>query len=310
MARDFPERVVGKITEGAGRKAAKLSETATKMSQKATQLAEHADRLDRLAAHLDALELWTRSAPSSRQPRFTRSDIAEVAVRVADAEGFAAVSMRRLAAELDAGTMTLYHYVRTKDELLTLVFDAVLGEVVLPEDQELPEDWRDAVTLIAHRSLAAVRRHPWMLDINDDPGIGPNSVRHFDQTMRAVAKMGGTLQDQLDLVFAVDEFVFGFALLERNNFVHDEPGTDRKMIAYVDSLIDSGNYPKLQEMSDAMGTAALWHRIHEHGRDRRRFDRSLRRLLDGFANDLGVEPPLTRTRTGSSRTAGSRRRSG
>jgi AcrR family transcriptional regulator len=288
VARDFPERVVGKITDGAARKAGKLSQTASKMSAKAAHLAEHAERLDRLAAHLDALELWTRSAPSARQPRFTRQHIAEAAVRVADAEGFDAVSMRRLAAELDAGTMTLYHYVRTKDELLTLVFDAVLGEVVLPDGHELPADWRDAITLIAHRSLGAVRRHPWMLDINDDPGIGPNSVRHFDQTMQAVEKMGGTLTDQLDLVFAVDEFVFGFALQERNNFIHDEPGTDRKMIAYVETLIQSGNYPKLREMSDAMGTAALWGRIHDHGRDVRRFDRTLRRLLDGFAHDLGL----------------------
>ena len=53
-------------------------------------------------------------------------------MRIADAEGFDALSMRRLAAELDAGTMTLYHYVRTKDELLALVNDAVMGELIVP----------------------------------------------------------------------------------------------------------------------------------------------------------------------------------
>ena len=287
MARDFPDRVVGKITDTAARKAGKLSQTATKMSAKAAHLAEHAERLDRLAAHLDALELWTRSSPGSRQPRFTRQHIAEAAVRIADAEGFAAVSMRRLAAELDAGTMTLYHYVRTKDELLTLVFDAVMGEVVIPEGQSMPEDWRDAITLIAHRSLASIRRHPWMLDINDDPGIGPNSVRHFDQTMQAVSKLGGTFEQQLDLAFSVDEFVFGFSLQERNNFEHDEPGTDQQIIAYVESLLESGNYPALQSMADEIGADEVWHRIHAHGRDAGRFDRTLRRLLDGFAHDVG-----------------------
>jgi len=304
MARDFPERMVDKlgdklgdkvagkvaekVAEKVAGKAGKISETASKMSVKAAHLAEHAERLDRLAAHLDALELWTRTAPSSRQPRFTRQHIAEAAVRIADREGFAAVSMRRLAAELDAGTMTLYHYVRTKDELLTLVFDAVMGEVVIPDGQAMPDDWRDAVTLIATRSLAAVRRHPWMLDINDDPGIGPNSVRHFDQTMQAVSKLGPVLRDQLDLAFAVDEFVFGFALQERNNFEHDEPGTDRQMIAYVKQLLGSGNYPKLQQMADEVGAEELWQRIHTHGRDRGRFERNLRRLLDGFAHELGL----------------------
>ena len=59
--------------------------------------------------------------PGTRQPRFTRDAIASVAVRIADTEGLDALSMRRLAAELGAGTMTLYHYVHTKDELLALV---------------------------------------------------------------------------------------------------------------------------------------------------------------------------------------------
>ena len=62
--------------------------------------------------------MWTRADRGSRKPRFNRDDIAAAAIRIADTEGFEAVSMRRLAAELDAGTMSLYHYVRTKDELL------------------------------------------------------------------------------------------------------------------------------------------------------------------------------------------------
>lgn len=288
MARDFPERMVDKLTDTAARQAGKLSQQATKISAKASHLAEHAERLDRLAAHLDALELWTRTSPGARQPRFTRQHIAEAAVHIADNEGFAAVSMRRLAAELDAGTMTLYHYVRTKDELLTLVFDAVMGEVVIPDHVPMPADWRTAITLIAHRSLASIRRHSWMLDINDDPGIGPNSVRHFDQTMEAAAKVGRPLRDQLDLVSAVDEYVFGFALHERNEFHHDDASTDQQMIDYVEGLLASGNYPKLQSMVDELGAAHVWQQIFAHGRDSARFDRNLKRLLDGFAADLDL----------------------
>src|SRR5262249_32571353 len=86
--------------------------------------ARHAAQLDRLAAHLEALDVWTRVEPSRRRPRLSREEIAATAVRLADAEGLDALSMRRLAAELGAGTMTLYYYVRTKDELLALVTDA------------------------------------------------------------------------------------------------------------------------------------------------------------------------------------------
>ena len=123
------------------------------------------------------------TSPAGRKPRFTRDDIAEAAMRIADAEGFDALSMRRLAAELDAGTMTLYHYVRTKDELLTLVTDAVMGEVVVPGRRAAA---RRLARRDHHRSPTApgdaLLRHPWMLDIADDPPIGPNSVRHFDQS--------------------------------------------------------------------------------------------------------------------------------
>ena len=78
-----------------------------------------------IAAH----DVWTRPEPGARRTKFTREEIAAAAVKIADEEGFDALSMRRLAAELDAGTMTLYHYIRTKDELLAIVNDSVMGEL-------------------------------------------------------------------------------------------------------------------------------------------------------------------------------------
>ena len=194
------------------------------MSERAHQTL---DSLDRLAAHLDALDVWTRAEPATRKPRFTRDDIAAAAIRIADAEGLDAVSMRRIATDLDAGTMTLYHYVRTKDELLTLVSDAVMGEVALPADVELPADWRAAITLIANRSRDALLRHPWMLDIHDDPPIGPNSVRHFDQSYGAVASLPVSLGERMEIILAVDEYVFGHCMHERNNDHGDDDSFGR-----------------------------------------------------------------------------------
>src|SRR3954471_20048761 len=162
--------------------AAKLAKAQAKVDAHAEKIAVKTQRaealLDRVSDQLNALEVWTRPAPASRRPRFSRSELAATAVRIADTEGFAAVSMRRIATELGAGTMTLYHYVRTKDELLPLVVDAVMAEVVIPTDDEpMPTDWRAALTLIAERSRAMAERHPWILDITDDPPVGPNSVR-------------------------------------------------------------------------------------------------------------------------------------
>src|SRR5271155_1852298 len=107
--------------------------------------------------------IWLRAEPGTRRPGHSRQQIAEVAVRIADDEGFDAVSMRRIAHELGAGTMTLYHYVLNKEELVMLMNDRVMGEILVPDD-ELPADWRAALTAIARRSRRAFERHRWMLD--------------------------------------------------------------------------------------------------------------------------------------------------
>ena len=187
-----------------------------------------------------------------------------MAVRIADAEGIDAVSMRRIAAVLEAGTMTLYHYVRTKDELLALVTDAVMHELVLTDD--LPDGWREAVRAIAHRTRDTLTRHPWMLDIADEPAIGPNSVRHFDQCLRALHGLDVPLGAKLDVLMAVDEYVFGYSLHQRTTFDED-PGATSEMMTYVGELLRSGDFPELARLVEDDGLSETWSRIHVHAHD-------------------------------------------
>ena len=235
-------------------------------------------RGSRATSH-SSFEVWNRTASGSRRPRFTREDIAATAVRVADGEGLEAISMRRLATELDAGTMTLYYYVHTKDELFTLMIDAVMSEGIHPL---LPGHWREAVTQIARGSKQILQGHPWILEINDSNGFGPNAVRHFDQTLEAVARRGGSLEDQLDLATAVDEYVFGYCMMYRSEYATPDAQSDGAMIAYVTSLLGSGDYPRIEAMAKEWGMDKAWQRVHQHSRDEDRFERNLARLLDGF----------------------------
>jgi AcrR family transcriptional regulator len=180
--------------------------------------------------------------------------------------------------------MSLYHYVRTKDELLTLVFDAVMGEVAIPVGQRLPRDWHAAITLIAKRSRDALRRHHWILDITDDPNIGPNAMRHFDQSWQALASLEASFEEKMDLITAVDEYVFGYCLHERNS-LKDHTGDD-EMIDYIDDLLIENEYPALSAMVAEMGLPQLWSRLHHHASSAGRFDRNLARLLAGFEASL------------------------
>jgi AcrR family transcriptional regulator len=291
-------RIAEKLDEHAARQAEKqqritekLSEHARRHERLAEKAAKAAEQLDRLHTHLGALDVWLRYEPGARRPRFTRDDIAAAAMHIADTEGFAAVSMRRIAQDLDAGTMTLYHYVKTKDELLALLNDAVMGEVVV--DGPVPDDWRAALTLIAQRTRAAVVHHPWIMDINDEPPLGPNSVRHFDQTLQAVASLPVSLSEKFDIVTTVDAYVFGYCLAERSNLSATDPQakteTDlfpTEMRDYVNGLVRTGDYPTLAALFDEYGVDTLWEEIARRMNDDARFERNLSRVLDGIAAGL------------------------
>lgn len=281
------ERAAANVENAAAKVDAALAAHAAKHERMAKRSAEQAAKLDRLASYLGALDVWTRIEPGGRKPRFTRDEIAEVAIRIADEEGLDALSMRHLASELGAGTMTLYHYVRTKDELMTLVNDAIMGEVVVPPDEVLPADWREAVTMIAHRSRAVMRRHPWILDISDDPPFGPNGVRHFDQSLQAVSSLPIDLRSRLDIVAMVDEYVFGHCLYERNNADDGGDPFPEPVKEYVRSLLETGDYPQIQALADELGLDETWDQIGSHLRDPGRFERGLERLLDGIEVGLG-----------------------
>ena len=224
--------------------------------------------------------IWLREEPCSRKPGHSWERIAEVAVAIADTEGFEAVSMRRVAQELGAGTMTLYHYVANKDELVTLMLNAVMGEVLVPDD-ELPEEWRPAITRIAIATRESLRRHRWTLDLLDEPRPGPNKMRHLEQSLQAMAKAGLDPRAQLEAIVLIDEYVFGFAIREAQEPDQDGPGWPADVREFFQRELDSGEFPNARALLGEdfeEGVAAIREVFREEGR----FERGLERLLDGI----------------------------
>jgi AcrR family transcriptional regulator len=146
---------------------------------------------------------------SRQKPRLSREKIATVALAIADREGFEAVSMRRVAQELKVGTMSLYYYVKTKDDLIAVMDDALMGEALLPC---LPKDWQRAMMEIAKHTHEVFVRHPWALVsmLSAPPGL--NAMRHAEQCLEALAETSMTIKQKITLLAMVDDFVFGHAL--------------------------------------------------------------------------------------------------
>ncbi|MFF7445522.1 MULTISPECIES: TetR/AcrR family transcriptional regulator C-terminal domain-containing protein [unclassified Streptomyces] len=130
------------------------------------------------------MTVWDRPEPPTRPVPLDRERIVAAAVALADEGGLEAVSLRKVAARLDAGPMRLYGYISTKDELFDLMVDAVQAEIV-PEEQ--PADWRDALRELAHRTRAAALRHPWLADLlGGRPALGPNGLAVAEATLSAL----------------------------------------------------------------------------------------------------------------------------
>jgi len=234
----------------------------------------------------EARLVWLRDEPCARSPAHSRARIAAVAIELADSEGFEAVSMRRVAQELRAGTMTLYHYVATKDELVTLMVDAVMGELLIPPD-ELPADWRPALAAIAKRSRESLRRHRWLLDRLGDGRPGPNAMRHFEQSLEAMTGAGISPRAMFEAIVLVDEYVFGFAIREAQESDEHERGWAPGVREFFQRELGSGEFPRLRELLGDDADAAV-ERVAEVFFEAGRFERGLERLLDGI--EAGLKP--------------------
>jgi AcrR family transcriptional regulator len=233
-----------------------------------------------------------REEPGARRAGLSREQIGQTAVEIADAEGFEAVSMRRVARELGAGTMTLYHYVRNKDELLTLMGDVVMGGLIVPED-ELAGDWRQALSTLARATRKSFKEHSWIFEAMGQPvGSGPNGLRHFEQSMEAVSEVQARPLERIELVTLVDDYVFGFTLRELLQEMYEaegDPDMTESGLAFFESELGSGEYPNLSKMFRGdlrAGIERLMQSFSGERANNRRFERGLEALLDGFEANL------------------------
>ena len=181
--------------------------------------------------------------------------------------------------------MTLYHYVRNKDELTALMDDAIMREVLVPEE-ELADGWREGMAQIARRSYAAFKLHPWVFELNDDSGQGaPNALRHIEQSLLVAGRSGLDFEGQFELVALVDDYVFGHAMRARaTREQRDQEHWEQQIeapIRHLETQLDTGEFPVLAEWA-AGDVRAGFERIGELAADPERFERGLQTLLDGI----------------------------
>jgi AcrR family transcriptional regulator len=218
--------------------------------------------------------------------------IVAAAIEVADAEGLPALSMRRVAEKLGAGTMSLYTHVPGKAELLDLMLDRVHGQTTPPD--QVAGGWRAKLEHVARENWALYHRHPWLLQVTMvRPVLGPNVTAKYEHELRAIDGIGLT-DLEMDLVLTlVAGHVEGAARrslesaqAEQLTGVSDEQWW-RARAPILGSLVDYSQYPTASRVRSAAGEA-----YNSPYNADAAFEFGLQRVLDG------VEA-LIRARTGT-----------
>jgi AcrR family transcriptional regulator len=189
--------------------------------------------------------IWLRPERTGRGPvpEHDRARISAAAVTLADADGLAAVSMRRIASVLGTGPASLYRYVDSRDELLELMADAVAGELDLSRPPS--GDWRADLVALAHQLRDAYRRHPWLLDlVPGRVGIGPRAVDQLEYALAALAGVDVAGPVKLEAVAMLNGIV---ALAVRTELaVGDTTASwSAAQAEFLGAVVSAGGHPHL-----------------------------------------------------------------
>ncbi|MBL1076265.1 TetR/AcrR family transcriptional regulator C-terminal domain-containing protein [Nocardia sp. 2] len=231
--------------------------------------------------------LWGLPAKPRRgpKPKLTVDDIAATAIRLADTDGLAAVTLRRVAEELGVTAMSLYGYVPSKAELLDLIADRVLRNYPGPDSDATPAvGWRPRLESIARANWSLYLAHPWLLQIAASrPVPGPNLTAKYDYELTAVDGLGLADTD-MDLIIAlINDYVRGAArtAVDAARAEAETGSTDQQWWEAIGPALAQAADPARFPVASRVGSAAG----AEYGSavdPARAFEFGLRRLLDGL----------------------------
>nr|WSW67711.1 TetR/AcrR family transcriptional regulator [Streptomyces sp. NBC_00995] len=258
------------------------------------------------AAGVDPRELWSAPAPDrprrGRRPAFSREAITVAAVALADAEGIDAVTMRRVAAEVGAGVMSLYSYAPDKETLLDLMIDHVNGELSAgplngepsasgplagepseaapltgepPGAQPLTGDWRADLKAIGHLQRDHMLRHPWLATaVPARRTLGPRTLAFLEHALAALRPSGLDGGARLEVFAQLTAFVAGHVAYEvAQAEAAQDPGRATAEALYLAGVAADGRHPELAEALASAGRPVTPDAT---------FARFLNRLVDGL----------------------------
>ncbi|WP_234440597.1 TetR/AcrR family transcriptional regulator [Streptomyces rimosus] len=222
--------------------------------------------------------LWGGRGRPSRGPKpaLSLDRITRTAIELADAGGLTAVSMQRIAGELNFTKMSLYRYVPGKTELVALMIDTAMSE---PPALRSGSGWRPALREWAGGLSAVFHRHPWLLPATAGSRVmGPNELGWVESALAALSDTGLDGAEKLDAVVVVNGHIRTIAQIAGSM---GEGGTrakspERAMSAALNELL-TGRSDRYPALTAAVTSAAAADDSHDQA-----LEFGLERIFDGL----------------------------
>ncbi len=152
-------------------------------------------------------------ARGARAP-LSKQRVLQAAVALAERDGIESLTMRKLADELGAGAMSLYHYVPNKEQLLDGMVDIVFSEIELPSTDV---DWKTALRRRAISTREVLNRHRWAVGLMESRLTpGPASFALHNAVLGCLREGGFSIEMTIQAYSVQDAYIYGFALQEKS----------------------------------------------------------------------------------------------
>ncbi len=159
--------------------------------------------------------MTTRTTRRAQQRgHLSRERVLDAAIRLADAGGLGALSMRKLGHELGVEAMAIYYHFANKERVLDGIVDLVFAEIELPV---AGADWKTAMRRRAISVRDAMARHQWaigMMESRVNPG--PANLRHHEAVIGSLLAGGFDMTMAAHAYAVLDAYIYGFALTHTN----------------------------------------------------------------------------------------------
>jgi AcrR family transcriptional regulator len=162
------------------------------------------------------------------RPTLTRERIIEAGLRVMDAEGVDAVSMRRVAREVGVEAMSLYNHVRDKEDLLDGMVETIMASMPEP-DEPIDGDGFTYGRQLAMSWRAMLKSHPGAIQLLAErkaPIATLEALRPADRALGALMRAGLSPEDAVQAFHTMGGYIFGYVMMETGQLFGDEPGHD------------------------------------------------------------------------------------